>query len=445
MENHNVSFDSVLTMDKQDLSNFLFEISEYNNTIFKIAQKKSRLRIDTRQEKRRVFFFVAWLPVGKSSSHIRSLLNIVEIYQRYSIECTFIITGMEFTHHRGLSFYLDKTVDELNRVFKSVFNSINPVDLKLLNIEYVVSKDAGINDINSQRRRVIEIFEKYKFNPNDLLFCITGILSCRFCHAYLAEYNSNVVAFAHNAKDNLGYLSNYANHVVMPSLRSLELLNALKSKCKKNCNIRENIAPSKPFNWQLAFDNKMSMEELEIISKIKQRDSIVLISANARFNDVDPSFFDFFEILKRTFPDVNFLYLLVGFDVKKPSKYQPLAENGFMTLTWTEDLYNFISEIRNYGKTIYCYPFRTDSGGSNRMAYLAKVPVIVFDTNDAVSAIPEETVAKDIFEFNLKLSRYIFDDNFFKNYESRIEGHDSHLRSKADELFMSFFNLNGSN
>lgn len=444
MENHNVSFDSVLSMDKQDLSKFLLENSEYNNTIFKSAQEKSQVSIGATKKRYRVFFFVAWLPIGRNSSHIRSLLNIVEIYQSRSIECTFIITGMEFTHHRGLSFYLDKTFDELNRVFRSVFKSINPVNLKLLNIEYAVSKDSGINDVNSQRNRVIEIFEKYNFNSNDLLFCITGILSCRFCHAYLAKYNNNVVAFAHNAKDNLGYLSSYASHVVMPSLRSPDLLNDLKNKCHENCSIHENIAPSKPFNWQLTVDGKRSIDELEVISKIKQKNSVILISANARFNDVEPSFFKFFEIVKRAFPDINFIYLLVGFDVDKPSKFKALSENGFMTLAWTDDLYNLISELKNYGKTIYCYPSRTDSGGSNRMAYLAKVPTMVFDTNDAVSAIPDETVVKDLSEFNLKLARYFFDDNFYENYENRIKGHDLNLRQKAEILFMSFFSSNWS-
>lgn len=440
MEDCDVSFNSILAMDTDEMAEFLSENLKYNNMVFENTKKQSLPPLQVTNEKSRVFIFVAWLPVGRNSSHIRSLLNIVEIYQSKSIECIFIITGMEFTHHRGLSFYLDKTVDELNNAFRAVFNAINPPDFSLLKIEYAVSKDSDVNDIQSQRERVIKIFRKYNFTPDDLLFCITGILSCRFCHAYLASYHSTVIAFAHNAKDNLGYLSRYANYVVMPSLRSEKLVSDLKKQCKPDCNIYENIAPSKPFSWQVINKSKLSKDELAIIPKLK--DSITLISANARFNDIEPEFFEFFEIMKQTYPDVIFKYLLVGFDSKKPAKFQPLPESGYITLSWTEDLYSLISQIKSFGKTIYCYPVRSDSGGSNRMAYLARVPVILFDTNDAVSAIPNESVVKDLSEFNLRLARYVFDNDYYFDYESRIKGHDFDLKVKAQELFMSFFNSN---
>lgn len=429
-------------MDTEKLAEFLSENFEYNNTVFENAKKQPLPHLEVSKEKSRVFIFVAWLPVGRNSSHIRSLLNIVEIYQSKSIECIFIITGMEFTHHRGLSFYLDKTVDELNNAFRVVFNAINPPDFSLLKIEYAVCKGNDVNDIQAQRERVIKIFKRYNFTPNDLLFCITGILSCRFCHAYLASYNSNVVAFAHNAKDNLGYLSEYANYVVMPSLRSETLLRDLKKQCRPDCNIYENIAPSKPFSWQVTNKSKLSRDELAIIPKLKQKNSITFISANARFNDIEPAFFEFFEIIKKAYPDINFKYLLVGFDSQKAARFQPLPENGYITLSWTEDLYSLISQIKSFGKTIYCYPLRSDSGGSNRMAYLAKVPVMLFDTNDAVSAIPDESVVKDLNEFNLILARYIFDNDYYFDYEERIKGHDFDLKVKAEELFMSFFNPN---
>lgn len=263
-------------------------------------------------EPRRLYIATAWLPIGKISSHNRLLLAVAEGFQSLGFEVTFVVSGLEFTHHRGLTYYARKSLGALERVQRASFGamrgSVTAAGLVFLTHDGL--RDTSVEELVS---RVYSTVGSWRVSSRDVVLHVSGGLSCPVLFDAFAPSRVRQLVLMMNRMDSVRRFRDAVDYCIVPA-RDAAMLSALESQGVDGSRVIARVFPFAPPAWQLRGDVPLSASERELLQRIREgAPDFVLVSMSARINSVaQAEWLSVVQRLRKSRPDWRIVHAIIG-------------------------------------------------------------------------------------------------------------------------------------